>query len=501
MTLVDARTLCEALISADSEAEVVCLLADAGYWDNEEVWRDLGDEPENYSTVGNQQSRAEQALVEKLVNAIDSKLIAAARLAGVDPEGPEAPATMWAARDAFLGDALKDPEKLSRGITVAATGQRAPGRPSITIVDDGEGQTPSSMPRTILSVLKGSKKRIPFVQGKFHMGGTGVLEFCGAGHNVQLVVSRRNPALLPQALVNTAETDWSFTIIRREDPKPGSKSSRFTFLAPGAIDGDGKRRLLYFSAPELRIFPERNQPYARAAAWGTLFKLYEYDVRAKSQMMVGGGLLERVRLLLPEAALPIRFHECRHGFKGHSGSFDTPTSGLISTLDDDLRSTKRDNVEWFDRFEMDVQGERFTCRIYLFKNKDAADVYRKDEGVIFSYNGQTHAMFSKDFFRRSKVKQDYLWHSLLVFVDCSAISVRAHEKLFMANRTQLRDGELKRALEEELQDNLKNHQRSCPTAWCSSGVSRRVVSPGQAGTADSLAGPISLTALMPSRVM
>lgn len=154
MTLIDARTLCKALISADTEAEVVCLLADAGYWDNEEVWRDLGDEPENYSTVGNQQSRAEQALVEKLVNAIDSKLIAAARLAGVDPEGPEAPATMWAARDAFLGDALKDPEKLSRGITVAATGQRAPGRPSITIVDDGEGQTPSSMPRTILSVLR-----------------------------------------------------------------------------------------------------------------------------------------------------------------------------------------------------------------------------------------------------------------------------------------------------------------------------------------------------------
>lgn len=459
MNLDDARTLCEALISADTEAEVIDLLTRAGHWTNEDAWRDLGDEPENYSTVGNQQSRAEQALVEKLVNAIDTKLIAAARMAGVDPEGPNAPPTMWAARDAFFGTALKDPEKLSRGITVAATGQRAPGKPSLTIADDGEGQTPSSMPRTILSVLKGSKKRIPFVQGKFHMGGTGVLEFCGAGHNVQLVVSRRNPLLLPQALAGTPEADWSFTIIRREDPKPGSKSSRFTFLAPAPLNADGKRGLLQFAAAELCIFPDRNQPYARAGAWGTLFKLYEYDVRAKSQMMMGGGLLERMRLLLPEAALPIRFHECRLGYKGHLASFDTSTSGLINTLDDDVRSAKRDNVDWFDRFEMDVQGERFSCRIYLFKDKKAADAYRKDEGVIFSYNGQSHAVFSKDFFRRSKVKQDYLWHSLLVFVDCSAISVRAHEKLFMANRTQLRDGELKRALEEELEDNLKNHQQ------------------------------------------
>ena len=454
----DAMTLCEALIVADTEAEVIALLTKSGHWADDTVWRDLGDEPENYSTVGNQQSRAEQALVEKLVNAIDTKLIAAARQADVDPEGPSAPITMWAARDAFFGSALKDVEKLSRGITVAATGQRAPGKPSLSIADDGEGQTPASMPRTILSVLKGSKKRIPFVQGKFHMGGTGVLEFCGVRHNVQLVVTRRNPALLPSPLVDASEADWSYTVIRREDPKPGSKSSRFTFLAPGALGADGKRGLLHFAAPEMRIFPEKNQPYARVSAWGTLFKLYEYDVRAKSQMMMGGGLMERVRLMLPEAALPIRFHECRQGFKGHSGSFDTATSGLISTLDDDVRSAKRDNVEWFDKFEMDVQGERFACRIYLFRDKKAADAYRKDEGVIFSYNGQSHAVFSKDFFRRSKVKQDYLWHSLLVFIDCSAISIRAHERLFMANRTQLRDGELKRALEEELQDNLKNHQ-------------------------------------------
>ena len=35
----------------------------------------------------------------------------------------------------------------------------------------------------------------------------------------------------------------------------------------------------------------------------------------------------------------------------------------------------------------------------------------------FTYNGQAQAILSKDFFRRKRVKQDYLWNSLLVFVD------------------------------------------------------------------------------------
>jgi hypothetical protein len=159
----------------DSESDVVAILTEAGLWNDSGAWRDLGDEPENYSTVGSQQSRAEQALIEKLVNSVDTKLISAAWQHGVDPESKSAPSTMLTARDAFFEKEMKNPEALSRGITVAATGARAPGRPSISIADNGECQTPTSMPHTILSVLKGSKKRVLFVQGKFHMGGTGVL--------------------------------------------------------------------------------------------------------------------------------------------------------------------------------------------------------------------------------------------------------------------------------------------------------------------------------------
>ena len=50
---------------------------------------------------------------------------------------------------------------------------------------------------------------------------------------------------------------------------------------------------------------------------------YEYGIRATTNMMLEGGLMGRVRIFLPEPALPIHFHECRD-YAGHSGSYSTP---------------------------------------------------------------------------------------------------------------------------------------------------------------------------------
>jgi hypothetical protein len=457
---VSAKELLNRLLNADTEEEVVKILTEAGYWNDPKVWRYYGDKPRNWATVGGQQSKPDHALVEKLTNAIDTKLIAAARLLG-RLYGSTAPISIYDARDAFFGDELKDIETLSKSITVAATGRRQ--RPSITISDDGEGVTPSGMPKTILSLHEGNKEQIPFVQGKFNMGGSGVLEFCGTEFNVELVLSRRNPKLFPEK-ASAEDRKWSFTIIRREDPPPDSpRSSRFTYLAPGPLDDERHGTLLTFDAPTMPIFPEKNKAYAREAAWGTLFKMYEYGTRAVTNMMLEDGLLMKLRLLLPEPALPIRFHECRD-YKGHSGSFDTPMAGLIYTLEQDRKDPKRKNVEWFDKFDVDIDGQKFTTRIYLFRkagkdeSKNPAESYRKDEGIVFTYNGQAQAILSKDFFRRKRVKQDYLWNSLLIFVDCSAIGVRPHEKLFMPNRESLRDGTLKTRLVAELEDKLRHHK-------------------------------------------
>lgn len=83
-----ARHLCLALIKADTEDEVIRLLKEAGYWDQPGAWRFYGDRETNFNTIGNQQSRPDAALVEKLINSVDARLMSECLLRGIDPEGP-----------------------------------------------------------------------------------------------------------------------------------------------------------------------------------------------------------------------------------------------------------------------------------------------------------------------------------------------------------------------------------------------------------------------------
>ena len=78
---VHPHDLLSRLLNADTEAEVVKILEDAGHWNDLSAWRYYGDKQRNWATVGNQQSKPDHALVEKLTNAIDTKLIAAAKIA------------------------------------------------------------------------------------------------------------------------------------------------------------------------------------------------------------------------------------------------------------------------------------------------------------------------------------------------------------------------------------------------------------------------------------
>ena len=69
------RELLTRLLEADSEAEVIEILTEAGYWRDPDVWRHYGDVPNNWGQSGNQQSLAEAALAEKIVNSVDARLM------------------------------------------------------------------------------------------------------------------------------------------------------------------------------------------------------------------------------------------------------------------------------------------------------------------------------------------------------------------------------------------------------------------------------------------
>ncbi len=467
---MDENALCMKLLESNSENEVIEILTDAGYWNDRDSWRYFGDLENNWSTIGIQQSSPHAALVEKLVNAVDATLMGLCYENGYEPTSKDAPKTMRSAVCRFFEETTDEESphaglirnwpstkrtEVAKRITLVATGSK--GHPCFTIADAGEGQTPDLMPETLLSLSRTNKMRIPFVQGKFNMGGTGVFRFCGL-QNLQLVISRRHPKALKG--YNQDATKWGFTVVRREDPERGRRSSVFTYLAPlGKDEMPGEGAVLRFSADEFPLFPEFSGngrlPYGEFAKWGTLIKLFEYSLPAggRSNILMSDGLMRRTDLLLPDTALPIRFYEARD-YGGHAGSFSNTLTGLSVRLEDD----KSNNLEedFPTSCPLRADDEEMTATIYAFK-KGKAKTYRNDEGIILTLNGQTHGALTPNFFRRKRVGLSYLADSLLVVIDCSRFSGRAREDLFMNSRDRLSKGTLRAAIERELEDMLKNH--------------------------------------------
>ncbi len=469
------KELALSLLAADTEAEVIELLRAAKLWDNPAVWRLYGDKEGNYSTIGNQQSRPEAALVEKLVNCVDARLMLECMRRGIDPTSTNAPPSIRHAVARFFED--REPQgdiggqllewpgtrllEESQRITLAVTGATAKmGNPSITIADCGEGQMPFRLPDTFLSLVdKSNKLRIPFVQGKFNMGGTGALKFCG-DTSIQLILTRRDPELVRRSREkDPAANHWAMTIVRRERPQSGAgqvRNSVFRYLAPVAAEkAPGQGSVLSFSASSLPVMPDRNKPYEREMGSGSVVKLYEYDMKGfKSHALMKGGLLSRLELLLPEIALPVRMHECRKYRGDEARSFANSLVGLTVRLSEN----RADNLEsgYPTSVPFTVRTESMVARIYAFK-EDRAESYRTTEGIIFTINGQTHGSIPKTFFERSRVKMGRLARSLLIVVDCSQLSVGAREDLFMNSRDRLSNGELRKAIEEELEEIVSKH--------------------------------------------
>jgi hypothetical protein len=489
------RELCVSLLHAETEDEVVGILKRAGYWDDQKVWRYYGDVENNWGQGGNQQSLAEAALAEKIVNSLDARLINECLVRGIDPKSDKAPRSIREAvarffdpsegkkiaTGGYIGDWGDDKiREVAQGITLCATGTR----PTLNLVisDCGEGQTPRRIPLTILSLNRSNKMYIRFVQGQFNQGGTGALRFCGL-RNLQLVISRRNPALLGTD-PDDQDKQWGFTIVRRERPAEstdGRRNSIYTFLAPVGVGQAHEPRhgeILFFSAASMPLFPDKDSPYGREATFGTAIKLFEYQyIGEKSNIIRGKSvILRRLELLLPEIALPVRLYEFRKNAAGKvlpQGSRETTLVGLRRRLIDN------ENVE--PGFPISInfapKGEKLIADVFVFKPEGSERdddeeedegrekkklggirTYRKREGVVFVRNGQTQGHLPRDFFKRDALKMKPLADDMLVFVDCDQLSDDVREDLFMPSRDRLTDNAFKADLIDGLEQAIKSDE-------------------------------------------
>lgn len=456
---MDNYTLFEQLLHAESEDSVDDVLLKAGYLNDEiKIWRPLGDIENNFGSIGNQQSDPSGAMVEKVINAIDAVLMAECYDRNLDPEGNLAPKTMTQAVEQFFGirdgrlDNLSATEqtRLADNIHLVAVGSK--DNPNYLIIDRGEGQTPARFPDTFVSLMRSNKIRIPFVQGKFNSGGTGILQFCG-NKNYQLIISRRKPGNPIEMNDDTADL-WGFTIVRRLLPSGGRRNSMYVYLAPGG-------QVLSFKADSIRVLPGKSSPnrppapYAVDLPFGTCIKLYNYRWRPKSTITTEGRY--ELEEFLHSPCLPFRVTETREYRANYYSA--TIIGGWTSATTGDEEGESRKLEEGFPAYATlnlsDVGQLPYQIAVFKAGTKKRHVPY----GIFFIVNGQVHGELSKDFISR-KLKFDYLkdeFGPLLVSVDCTSMNERVREDFFMASRDRIRKNEVYNEIEDKLAEALRNH--------------------------------------------
>lgn len=451
--------LFDKLVQAETEDAVEAILRNAGYMgDDESMWQPLGAFENNFAAVGNQQSDPTAALIEKAINGIDAVLMAKCFELGIDPEGPDAPATMAAAVEQFFSvrdgrisnlDA-RQRQQLADNIHLVAVGSKT--NPNYLIIDRGEGQTPAKFPDTFLSIMKSNKMRIPFVQGKFNSGGLGILQFCGE-RNFQLIASRRHPSAPVDPNDPTADL-WGFTLVRRLRPAHGRRSSVYVYLAPGGTVSS-------FAREAIRVLPgvsranQPGEPYALDLPYGTCLKLYGFRWKAKTIITLDARYeLER---LLHGPALPFRLDETRP-YSGHY--FSTTVSGgwdAATTSEEDGESSKLE--DGFPAYaELNLEGVG-TLPYQIAVYKAGTKKRHVPHGVFFLVNGQVHGSLPSDFVSR-RLRFDYLKDdrgALLVSVNCTAMDMVVREDFFMASRDRVRRNEVYADIERSLAEELRTH--------------------------------------------
>lgn len=431
------------LYNADSESEVEKIIKKHKEFQDTENWKPYGGNEGNFGTFESQQNHPVPALIEKITNSIDATLIKECKLKGLDPKSIEAPKSMSEAVELFYGvkngeiGELTNSERreLAENIQVIATGDKK--QPSITIFDMGEGQLPSEFENTFLSLHKNNKASIQFVQGKYNMGSTGAVVFCGE-KKFQLIASKRN-----KELNDGNESEIGFTLVRRHPLSTNSENVNFKATWYEFFKPNGKIPSFKSEKLELGL-------YNREFEYGSIVKLYSYQLPRGSRSDLTLDLWRDLNQYMYHLPLPISVYEKRD----YAGK--TPNKPVLGNRTRIIIDS-RDKVEKIIEFSIPKEsglGE-IPIQVIIFKNEVPHNDFIKNKSIIFTQNGQVHGSEGQSFISQSLgfslIKQHTLIH-----VDCTNIPTEIRQDLFMSNRTHLKQGPKTEKLIDEIVGLLKS---------------------------------------------
>lgn len=412
------------LYNVNSEKELEIIIHKNPILNEPKNWLPYGGNKGNFGTFESQQNNPIPALIEKITNSIDATLIKECKLNGIDPKSVKAPKTMNDAVERFYN--IKDGEigKLSthdrrhfaENIQLIATGDKQ--TPCITIYDNGEGQNPENFNKTFLSLHNNNKTNIHFVQGKYNMGSTGAVVFCG-DKKYQLIASKRNSKL------DDSNNKFGFTLVRRHEltKKEEQEYGRATWYEYFAPEGE----ILSFEFKELDL-----GLYGRNFISGSIVKLYSFQLPKGSRSNISLDLWRDLNQYLYSLPLPISLYEKRDYIAKNPTKIVLGNKTRI-TID------SRESVQHLISYNLNSEemGD-IPIDVIIFNPKIEHNEFIKNKSLIFTQNGQVHGSEGQSF-----ISQDLgfslLKKNMLIHVNCTDIPTSFRQDLFMANRTHLKD--------------------------------------------------------------
>jgi len=396
--------------------------------------------------IENQQASPVPALVEKITNSIDAILMRRCYEEGIDPKGTAAPRSVDDAIKTFFKSSQNSDLSGKRAIQAESIQILARGPQkdmSLVIYDDGEGQHPARFADTFLSLLRGNKNEIPFVQGKYNMGGVGAVVFCGK-KRYQLVASKR--------FDKTGK--FGFTIMRKHPlSAEEEKTRKNTWYEYLLID----KKIPCFEIDTLNLGLHK-----RVFSTGTIIKLYSYNLPPGSRSVISRDLNQSINEFLFEPALPVYTIDTKARYPNDRNP-ERHLYGLKRRLEEDGSKYIR---TFFSESHNDSDIGALKITVYVFNSridgksaKETKDTikrefFKSNMSVMFSLNGQVHGSFTSEFITRS-LKFNLLKDYLLIHVDCTNLKTNFRDELFMGSRDRLKHGEEGTQLRSLVADILK----------------------------------------------
>ena len=423
-------------------------------------WTPYGGDDTNFSVFDNQQPNPVSALIEKITNSIDSVLLKKCRLCDIDPMSKKAPQSMNEAVEKFfnitngeLGEITsKERKELSKNIQLIATGEEK--NPDILIFDNGEGQHPKNFPNTFLSIRKGNKNNIHFVQGQFNMGSTGAVVFCGE-HRYQLIASKQNQKIF-QKDNKYNNNPIGFTLVRRhnltenEEKEKRYKNSWYEYFLIN-------EEIPTFDANNLDIGLCDNIKFKT----GAIIKLFSYTLPRGCMGTIRDGLYQELNQSLYKPALPFLLSDKRKNYMSKKKIGPLTISGNDIRLRDEKDILEEE--PFYAQFDYQNIGAVKIKATLLKKGSDKKQQENRKrrfigrKSIIFTINGQVHASYGS-----AKVKEwgfPYLKDSLLIHVDCTNIKINFRQDLFKADRYSFKETPKLDKLIDKIKETLKSNSR------------------------------------------